>query len=97
MHVSMCVHTCCKWGIPMVRGGATYYLSVIAFADNYWFFVASPKELHIMLTTWFDLLDGYGWHTPLGELSYCSTDLTTQFAAPIVYQGREPDGDRISR
>jgi len=76
-----------KWGIPMKTSRGTIYLSVIAFADNYWIFATSPAELKSITIHWLELLRMHGWHTPVDEICYCTTALDSQYTADIAISG----------
>ena len=46
---------------------------MVCFADNYWLFATSAVMLQAMTSTWLTLLDEAGLHTPLDELTWCTT------------------------
>jgi len=45
----------------------------LLFADNFWLFGCSPKELSEMTSFWLRLLQRAGWQAPVDEMTWCTT------------------------
>lgn len=74
-----------EWGIPVKDGeGKNLYLGIICLADNYQLFANSPSILRIMIQTWLNLLGSFGRHTPVRELTYCTTAANTELINPLI-------------
>ena len=76
-----------KWGIPVKHGDAKLFVSIFAFADNYWLLATSPAELQSMLPVWLSLLRKHGWNTPAEEVTYCTTALDSDYLKPLLLDG----------
>ena len=59
-----------KWGKQLLGGTWVY---IILFADNYSLVATVHDMLRAMTEKWLDLLEEYGWETPVAELTWCST------------------------
>ncbi len=59
-----------KWGTKLEDGT---WVSLILFADKYWLVATKAKMLKLMTVKWLDLMDEFGWETPVADLTWCST------------------------
>ena len=76
-----------RWGLQLPDG---FYLSILVFADNFWFFGTSIPELQKMTSYWLGLLNSAGWMVPLSELTFCTTDSDEQnWQVRVQYQDFE--------
>ena len=93
-HIAGRFHVMCQrkqWGVELSHG---YYLGIVCFADNYWLFATSANMLESMANEWLTLLDDAGFHTPVDDLTWCTT-APDDFHASISVKGHE--AQRTSR
>ena len=53
-----------RYGITLDDGTR---ISLILFADNFWLFASSAKQLSSMFDAWLSVLGTCGWDVPLDE------------------------------
>ena len=73
-----------KWGMPLHDSSGIYYLSIIAFADNYWIFSISPSALQSMSIVLVKIAER-GWMVyPPDEITYATTALDHDYCRDII-------------